>query len=167
MSVVALRPAACRRWAIEERNLFCSRRHDGVSREFADGHRPRPSNFGCRGRSAGVPPATDCGKLAGGTPAVRAGFGTFGAKVDGIGSRPVKTAMSPFKEYRNIKRTKQVSVRQSFATMARITHRGVSACPTPSATAGRRRAGRTPLRADLPYRACVRHHRKFPLVSCR
>ncbi len=32
---------------------------------------PMPSTLGCRGRSAGVPPATDCGKLAGGTPAVR------------------------------------------------------------------------------------------------
>ena len=49
---------------------------------------PNAVYFGCRGRSAGVPPATDCGKLAGGTPAIRAGFGTFGAKVDGIGREP-------------------------------------------------------------------------------
>ncbi len=40
--------------------------------------------FGCRARSAGVPPATDCRKLTGGTPAIRTAFGTFGAEVDGI-----------------------------------------------------------------------------------
>ncbi len=59
-----------------------------VCRTENRGPTPNAIYFGCRGRTAGVPPATDCRKLAGGTPAVRAEFGTFGAKVDGIGPTP-------------------------------------------------------------------------------